>query len=395
MEKLLEKSIIKISRVKINFLRYLHDEIDLDQRFIAIKGARGSGKTTFLLQIAKKYGAKNVLYVALDDLYFTNHTIYDLAETFYRKGGKLLLLDEVHKYSNWSRELKLIYDDFDDLKVFFTSSSLLDIYKGESDLSRRVTSYFLKELSFREFLSFKKNIQLPSHSLEALLQNHQSIALTLLQDFKPFVHFEEYLKYGAFPYYDNDPFSYYQKLLQTIQLILEIDLPGIEHIEYHNIAKIKRLLYVLSSNVPYTPNIQKLSTQVDLNRNLLVRVLQLLDKSSLIHTLYQQSKSISTMNKPDKIWLRNTNMMYAIAQNEIDKGTLRETFMLQNLVLTHELALPAKGDILVDQKYTLEIGGKTKSKKQIDAIENAYIVKDDIEIGVSNTIPIWLFGFLY
>jgi len=147
--------------------------------------------------------------------------------------------------------------------------------------------------------------------------------------------------------------------------------------------------------VPYTPNIQKLSTQVDLNRNLLVRVLQLLDKSSLIHTLYQQSKSISTMNKPDKIWLRNTNMMYAIAQNEIDKGTLRETFMLQNLVLTHELALPAKGDILVDQKYTLEIGGKTKSKKQIDAIENAYIVKDDIEIGVSNTIPIWLFGFLY
>lgn len=323
MEKLLLKSRQKINQNTIEQKRYLYAKINRNARMIAIKGARGVGKTTLLLQLGKEKKGNEVVYIALDDLFFTNNTLHGFADEFNKIGGKLLLIDEVHKYPNWSRELKLIYDDFPKLQVVFTSSSLLELYKGESDLSRRVVSYKLSELSFREYMVFSENINLPHYSLAEIIENHQEISTELIQQFTPYKYFSDYLKFGAFPYFEGDENAYYQQLMNTVNLILEVDIQIAENIDFNNIAKFKRLLYVISSNVPYTPNINKLSEQINMNRNALVRALQLLSKASLIHTLYKQTKSISSLNKPDKIWMRNTNYMYAISGKQVDKGNLR------------------------------------------------------------------------
>lgn len=395
MEKLLLKSRQKINQNAIEQKRYLYAKINRNARMIAIKGARGVGKTTLLLQLGKEKKANEVVYIALDDLFFTNNTLHGFADEFNKIGGTLLLIDEVHKYPNWSRELKLIYDDFPKLQVVFTSSSLLELYKGESDLSRRVVSYKLSELSFREYLVFSENIKLPHYSLAEIIENHQEISTELIQQFTPYKYFSDYLKFGAFPYFEGDENAYYQQLMNTVNLILEVDIQIAENIDFNNVAKFKRLLYVISSNVPYTPNINKLSEQINMNRNALVRALQLLSKASLIHTLYKQTKSISSLNKPDKIWMRNTNYMYAISGKQVDKGNLRETFFIQNMPDEHQLSLPQKGDILVDNQYLFEIGGKHKTTKQIQGEKNAFVVRDDIETGIFNIIPLWLFGFQY
>jgi predicted AAA+ superfamily ATPase len=395
MEDLLLKSQLKISQISLEHKRYLHAKINRNTRMIAIKGARGTGKTTLLLQLGKEKKADEVLYVALDDLLFTSNTLYGLAEQFSKIGGSLLLIDEVHKYPNWSRELKLIYDDFPTLQVVFTSSSILEIYKGESDLSRRAYTYTLSELSYREYLEFHENISLPAFSLEEISEKHGEIAIELVRQFSPLKYFSNYLKYGAYPYFEGNEDEYYQKLINTVHLILEVDLQTVENLDYNTIAKLKRLLYVISTNVPYTPNINKLSEQLQLNRNALVRALQLLNRASLLHTLYKQTKSISSLNKPDKIWMHNTNFMYAISGKNVDKGTLRETFFIQNMPSEYQLSIPNQGDILVNNKFLFEIGGKNKSTAQIQGINNAYVVRDDIELGAFNTIPLWLFGFQY
>ena len=395
MEILLEKSARKINNVSIAFKRYLYNEINKSNRLIAIKGARGTGKTTLLLQLAKVYKSDEVLYVALDDLFFSENTIYGLAKKFTKIGGKIILIDEVHKYPNWSRELKLVYDDFLDLKVIFTSSSILDIYKGESDLSRRAVTYNLAELSFREYLFLYEKIELPVLTLQEILNNHKSISLEFLEKLTPLKYFPKYLKIGNYPYFENNEEEYYQKLRNTVNLILEVDLQTAENLDFHTLAKLKRLLFVISSNVPFTPNIQKISNTIQLNRNALVRALQLLNRAALIRMIYKQTRSISLLNKPDKIWMHNTNLMYAISGDQVEIGTIRETFFMQNLAHNHVLSLPEKGDVLVDNKYLFEIGGRNKTKKQIADTENAFVVNDAIEIGFQNSIPLWLFGFLY
>ena len=395
MNQLFEKSTRKIKNVPLEFKRYLFDRINKSNRLIAVKGARGTGKTTLLLQLAYEHKADEVLYIALDDLFFSENTLYGLAENFVKMGGKLLLLDEVHKYPNWSRELKLIYDDFSNLQVIFTSSSILDIYKGESDLSRRAVTYSLSEMSFREYLLFKEKIDLPVFSLEEILENHMEMCVNLTQQFTPFKYFSEYLRIGNYPYYENNVEEYYQKIRNTVNLILEVDMQATENLDYQTITKLKRLLFVISSNVPFTPNIFKISESIQLNRNALVRALQLLDRAELIRSTYKQTKSISILNKPDKIWMHNTNLMYAISGNQIDIGTVRETFFMQNFSDNHTISLPNKGDILVDNTFLFEIGGKNKTRKQILDFDKAFLVKDDIEIGFQNSIPLWLFGFLY
>ena len=395
MNLLFEKSTRKIKNVPHEFKRYLFDRINKSNRLIAVKGARGTGKTTLLLQLAYEHKADEVLYIALDDLFFSENTLYGLAESFVKMGGKLLLLDEVHKYPNWSRELKLIYDDFSNLQVIFTSSSILDIYKGESDLSRRAVTYSLTEMSFREYLLFKEKIDLPVISLEEILENHMEMCVNLTQQFTPFKYFSEYLRIGNYPYYENNVEEYYQKIRNTVNLILEVDMQATENLDYQTITKLKRLLFVISSNVPFTPNIFKISESIQLNRNALVRALQLLDRAELIRSTYKQTKSISILNKPDKIWMHNTNLMYAISSDQIDIGTVRETFFLQNFSDNHTISLPNKGDILVDNTFLFEIGGKNKTRKQILDFDKAFLVKDDIEIGFQNSIPLWLFGFMY
>ncbi len=396
MEKLHEKSQKKINSISLEFKRYLHKRINLDQRLISIRGARGTGKTTMLLQIASMHSKKEVLYVALDDLFFTNNSLYSLAEYFYKTGGELLLLDEVHKYPNWSREIKLVYDDFASMQVIFTSSSVLDIYKGESDLSRRASSYILHEMSFREYLEFQHNIIFPIVSLEDIIQLHEEISLEMAQKFKPLKYLQTYLKHGNYPYYSEDEEDYFQKIRNTINLVMDIDLPACQHIDYTNIAKFKRLLFVLASNVPFTPNISKLSKQIGMDRNALVHAIQLMNKAELIHTLYKKTRSIRVLNKPDKIWLHNSNLSFALSNKQPETGSVRETFFISHIIPDHQVSLPlSEGDFWVDEKYLFEIGGKNKTRKQIQECPNAYLVKDFIETGYLINIPLWLFGFLY
>ncbi|GGE35236.1 ATP-binding protein [Psychroflexus planctonicus] len=386
----------KLLGVSKDFERYLLQNLDLNNRLIAIKGARGAGKTTLLLQLAKFHLPTNSsLYVSLDHIYFYDKTLFELAKTFELFGGKFLLLDEVHKYPNWSREIKLIYDTFPNLKVIFTSSSLLQIYKSESDLSRRAVSYHLKELSFREFIELETKQKLPFYSFEDILNNHQSISNELLQSIKPLALFDKYLKIGAYPYFIENEDAYSQKLLNTINLVIETDINAIEDMSFDTLVRLKKLLIAVASSAPFTPNISKLSEKIGLTRNSLVHAIKVLCRANLMIELYKNTKGIGVLTKPEKLYLHNTNLMYTLAKVNTNVGNIRETFFLNQFTDVHQVHLSQQADFLINQKYTFEIGGKSKTRKQISGVSDAYIAKDGIEIGFGNVIPIWLFGFMY
>jgi predicted AAA+ superfamily ATPase len=396
LEALFLKSTRKIEQTNLEFSRYLLHKIDWKSKLIAIKGARGSGKTTLLLQHAKKINKNNeVLYVSMDDLYFMSNSLYDLAYNFSNYGGKHLLLDELHKYPNWSREIKLIYDDFPKMNVVFTSSSILEIYKGESDLSRRAINYNLKELSFREFIELKTGIKLSVLKFKEILVKHHQIASEITDKIKPIPLFIEYLKFGAFPYFKENEENYHEKLKQTIDLILDVDLNTIENLDYQLIYKFKKLLFLISRSVPFTPNVTKLSEQIGVSRPTLILGLNLLEKAGLILQLSKVDKGIGILTKPDKIYLHNSNISYALAYENSNIGNARETFFANQLLGIIEFKLSEKTDFIVKKKYSFEIGFKSKGMKQVLGMENSFLVKDDIEFGVGNIIPLWLFGFLY
>lgn len=396
METLLLEFQAKIRRISLDIQRYLVRQMDLNNRLIAVKGARGVGKTTLLLQLAKLHlPLQSTLYVSLDHVYFFGNQLYDLAKQFVQFGGTHLLLDEVHKYPNWSREIKLIYDNFPELTVIFTSSSMLEIYKSESDLSRRAITYYLKELSFREFIMFETKKVLPAHSFTEILNNHNSIATVLLDEIKPMPLFEKYLKIGAYPYYKENEAVYFQKLQNTINLIIEIDINAVEDLQYDTLMKLKKLLVTVASSVPFTPNITKLSEKVGLSRNRLVQGLKMLERAGLINELYKDTSGIGVLTKPEKLYLNNSNLMYVLAKERANIGHVRETFFLNQFKGLHEINLSGKADFMIDKTYTFEVGGKNKTQKQIADVENAYVAKDGIEIGFSNIIPVWLFGFMY
>lgn len=364
---------------------------------IGISGARGSGKTTLLLQYLAKNLPKDgsALYVAMDDLLFQDTGMLELAERFSREGGKHLLLDEVHKYPRWSRELKLIYDNVPNLQVIFTSSSILEVYSGESDLSRRAISYSLKELSLREYIELKKDIAFPIWTLTQILENHVEIARTINDKIKPIAEFQQYLRYGAYPYFIEGENEYLQRLLQTVNLIIDIDLAAVENLNYEMLVKIKKLLYVISTSVPFPPNISKLSRVTNISRPALMRVLNLLEKARLIQQLRKDTHGIAVLRKPEKLYLNNSNLQFALAGDQTDRGTLRETFFMNQIQDVETIQWTGEADFLVDSRYVIEIGGKSKAQGKLNNRQNAYIVKDDIEYGVGGIIPLWLFGFLY
>ena len=396
MEKLLEEFQDKINKTTLDFQRYLIDEIEYENQLIAIKGARGSGKTTLLLQHAKKnLNLKTTLYVSLDHLFFLENTLIALAESFAKFGGTHLLLDEVHKYPNWSREIKLIYDGLPDLNVIFTSSSMLEIYKSESDLSRRAITYDLKELSFREFIQFETKIVFHAHDYKDLIENHNEIALSILEKIKPIPLFTKYLQFGCYPYYKKSPKFYNQKLLNTINLIIEIDINAVDHISYDLILKLKKLLFAIATSAPFTPNITKLSERIGMSRAMLIEAIKQLERAALVNELYKQTKGIGALTKPEKLYLNNTNLMYALAKDSVNIGNLRETFFINQFKHLATIHLAEQADFLIDGKYTFEVGGKNKTQVQIQGINNAFIAKDNIEIGFGNVIPVWLFGFMY
>ncbi len=397
MKNLFNTSRAKIERVSLGFQRFLLAKINWNHQLIAIKGARGAGKTTLILQYIKRYLPKDesVLYVTLEELFFLDNNLIELANDFVQNGGKYLFLDEVHKYPNWSREIKLIYDNHPNLFVVFTSSSILEIYKAEADLSRRAVSYTLPEMSLREFIMLDKGIELPAFSLNDILTNHISISATILDTVKPILALNQYNLYGVYPFFIEDKEDYHQKLFSVINLIIEVDILAVENIDFLQITKIKKLLFAIATSVPFTPNVSKIAEKVQISRQSLIKALYYLEKARLITLLNRPNKGITALSKPDKIYLNNTNISNAIATNNINIGTIRETFFLNQVSVNSKINLSPKSDFLVDDTFTFEIGGKNKTNKQVQGIKNAYIIKDNIEYGHKNNIPLWLFGFLY
>ena len=398
MEKLIQIFRALLEPVDMKFKRYLWNEIDWNNRLIAITGARGVGKTTLILQCIKERFGNNlnsVLYVSLDDLYFTKTSLADFAWEFVKRDGKFLFLDEVHKYPEWSVEIKNIYDRHPGLSVVLTGSSALNIFKGKTDLSRRLIHYSLNGLSFREFLELKHQQVFPAWPLNEMIQQSGKICPLINSRIKPVGLFEDYLKSGYYPFFKEAEKSYYQRIIQVVNQILENDLPAVERIEYQAVYKLRTLLSVISESVPFKPNMVKLSQQIGIDRDTLLRYLLLLSRADLLLLLRSDTSGISQLNKPEKIYLNNPNLMYAITDRMANIGTIRETFFFNQLMVKHVVNYSSRGDFLIDNSLTFEVGGKNKNQKQIAGLENAYIAADNIEYAYKNVIPVWLFGFLY
>lgn len=376
--------------------RYLFEKINWRQRMLGIRGLRGTGKTTMLLQYLKFHLKGKGLYVTADHPYFYDNSLFDLADQYEKSGGSVLLIDEIHKYPRWSAELKNIYDGYPNLQIIFTASSALEIQKGEADLSRRVVSYELPGLSFREYLQFFHQLTFDSISLEALLKQDKAATYPSTINWKPIFHFKNYLHNGYFPFgKDEGEAEFSIKLNQVINTVLESDLAIIQNYSAGNVISIKKLLGIVSESVPFTPNISALASKMNLGRDTINHFLLHLDRARLLNLLHQQRKGIAALQKPDKIYLENTNISYAL-KSVPNVGSLRETFFLNQLKNAgHSVNLPTKGDFIIDDKWVFEIGGKGKEEAQIKNIKNAFLALDDIEVSYLNRIPLWLFGFLY
>jgi len=398
MEQLIEKFRKRIALTQTNFVRSIISQINWEARLIALKGARGVGKTTLLLQYIKLRlltELDTTLYVSLDNIWFTEHKLVDLVDQFVKKGGKYLFLDEVHKYPNWSIEIKNIYDDFPELKVVFTGSSLLEILNARADLSRRAVIYNMQGLSFREFLNIELRINLKSYSLEEIITSHGEISRDIISKLKPLQFFSSYLQNGYYPFYKEVPDLYHSRLEEVINMVLEIELPQLRSVNMGYIPKLKQLLYIVSESAPFTPNISKISERIGVNRETLLAYIFYMNEAHLLFSTYKDAKGITLLQKPDKIYLENTNLMYALKGLSVSVGNVRETFFANQLRYNHSIELAKKSDFFVDNKYTFEIGGKNKGKSQIEGLTDAYIALDDIEYGFENKIPLWIFGFLY
>ena len=397
MNTLLEQSERLIASTNLDFKRYLFDVIRWDSRLIGIKGARGTGKTTLLLQWIKEQNlaTEKAAYFSLDDLYFTEHSLKDTVDQFYKNGGSILALDEVHKYKNWSLEIKNVYDFFPDLKIIFTGSSIIDISKQEGDLSRRALMYELPGLSYREYLLMLGIINLPVIDLDELLFDPAAIKKKIPQSFRPLEHFRNYLNYGYYPFGLEDSSSVHQRINQLIRTIVEVDMAELKDFDIRNAKKLLQLVYVIAQQVPFKPNISSLSAKIGIHRNSLNNYLHYLEQAKIISLLFPDGNSTAVLQKPEKIFLNNTTLLAALAEQQFNIGTVRETFFLSQLQPLHKVQLPKQGDFFVNDKYTFEVGGKGKGQKQLSGIENAWVVKDDIEFPMMKTIPLWMFGLLY
>ena len=384
-----------ISNTTTSFKRYMHDSFDMNDKLIGILGARGVGKTTFLLQYLKTLNlpSDKKLYISADHFEVIKYSLYDIASAFEMRGGEVLVIDEIHKYPDFEIELKSIYDTFD-LKVIFSGSSALRLENAKVDLSRRAYLYRVNGMSFREFIAYESGITLPVYTLQDILQNHTEIANELLQKIKPFEYFHKYLEYGYYPFYKQNLNHYPQKLLETVNIVLESDLPFVFNIESKNIFKLKKLLALLCESKPYELNISKLAQKIEINRNTLYNYLSFLEAGSVIRMIRAKGKGDAILTKPEKLYLNNTNINHSYCHNS-EIGTLREIFFTNQLSLKHTLSYAKEGDFLVDDKYVFEVGGKNKDFKQIKDLPESFVVADDIEIGFGAKIPLYLFGFIY
>lgn len=398
MDKLYEYQEELLSQVNDRFYRSLFPSLNWEERFLGITGLRGTGKTTMLLQYLK-YKVQHqdeALYVTADHTWFYDHSLADLARQFVKYGGKQLLIDEVHRYPGWSRELKNIYDGLPELQLIFTASSVLDILKGEADLSRRAITRELPGLSFREYLEFQHAQSFPALSLDQLLDSPKTASAPVLEAIKPMPAFRKYLKRGYFPFSSADhPDSFHQKLNQVINTVMEVDLQITEDYSAANTIKMKKLLGVIAESAPFEPNISKIASRLGMGRDTVKTYLNNLDEARLLNLLTRSTKGVAALQKPDKIYLENTNFSHAL-KSDPDPGTLRETFFINQLRNAgHNVELAKKGDFLIDNRLIFEIGGPSKDNSQIQNEKKAWLAIDELEHPYLNRIPLWLFGFLY
>lgn len=379
------------------FKRYLIDKIDWRDNLIAIKGAKGTGKTTMLLQhIKESFTDKDkALYLSLDNLWFETHSINDLIEYHYTHGGTHLFLDEVHYYPKWKTLIKNINDDYPGLHVVYTGSSMLKIDSGVADLSRRQLPYTLHGMSFREYLLYEGLAEIEPIPFDFLLNNHRQIAEDILSNgMKILPLFADYLRHGYYPFYKSVYSGFEIRLQQVVNHVLENDYPIIEGVEQSTIRKTKKMFMILAEQVPQPPNMSNLYNELETDRNQGLKMLYALEKAGLLALLSDKPKHIDKLSRPEKIFMDNSNLMYAYAMAP-NIGTVRETFFLSQLAVDHSVTYPAKGDFLVDGKYLFEVGGRKKSFEQIKDVADSYLAVDDTEIGHHNRIPLWMFGLLY
>jgi hypothetical protein len=379
------------------FRRDFLDEIEWNERLIGLIGARGVGKTTLMLQhlTENTTSREETLYITIDNLAMSLDSLFSLAETFYKSGGKRLYIDEIHKFPNWALEIKNIYDLLPGLKVVFSGSSILKIMNNEVDLSRRAVIYPVSGLSFREFLQIKLSTNFPAYKLEEILKSHESITSTLTRSFQPLAWLNQYMKFGHYPYFLQSENTYGIKLNSTINYILENEISPVLKADLKTTQKLKRLLNIISASVPFQPNIVKLAEALELNRATLLTYLSLLDTADITKSLYNTGSFYGKLSKPGKILLLHPNLAFCLNPENINPGSLRESFVVNQLKNKHKVELSNSADFLIDEKFTFEIGGKGKTKRQIKNITESYIIADDIEVGYQNKIPMWLLGFLY
>jgi len=389
---------------KEEYKRYFYYDYQLNNRFSIIIGSRGVGKTVFILQyVRNRYGetfTDRALYVPADHFLVGGRSIYEIAEEFYKLGGELICFDEIHKYSDWSKELKSIYDTFPDLKIIASGSSSLEISKGTNDLSRRAVVYTMNGMSFREFIELFTGAALEKYSLQDIIGNHQNIAELVISKIegKILKLFKMYLEYGYYPYFKelNNIDLYYLTLEQNVRTTLENDLISIyPNITGITLKKIKKLLTVISQSVPFTPDLKNLKTLTDVgDERTLKTYLKYLDDAGIISSFSKTGRGLKELEKPEKIYMNNTNLIYALSSSS-ESGNIRETFFSNQVSAKYDLRFYDKADFLVDSKYIFEVGGKNKDFNQIKDLPDSFIALDEIEIGFKNRIPLWLFGFLY
>lgn len=379
-----------LKQTRTDFVRYKYDEIKWTNRMLGLVGPRGVGKTTLFLQYIKQnLSPRDTLYVSADNLYFADHTLIDLADDFSKQAGKHLFIDEIHKYPNWSVELKQMYDSYPDLQVAFTGSSVLDIYKGLADLSRRAPVYEMQGLSFREYLRLFHGVDAPAFTLEEILNQRAELP----EVDHPLPLFADYLRRGYYPFSQPDA-DFYTELQQVVNQTMEVDIPQYAGMNVSTGRKLKQLLAVVSRSVPFKPVLQKLADLTGVSRNYLTDYLFYMERAGMISQLRDDTGGVRSLGKVEKIYLDNTNLIYVLGQENTNVGNVRETFFMNQMRVKHDVVSSRQADFRIGD-YTFEIGGRGKGQQQIRNVEQSFVVKDDIESGYGNVIPLWAFGLNY
>ena len=387
----------RIAGAETGYHRPLYGQIDWDDRLVCIMGAKGTGKTTLMLQYLKEHPSEidQSLYISLDSLWFANHSPLEAVEWHYDHGGKRLFLDEVHHFRPWQTLVKNLYDDFPKMKIVYSGSSMMRLAAGSGDLSRRQRVHVLNGLSFREYLSFEGAGDFGTVALEDVLSSHRAIAREIAAKVPVLRHFADYLEYGYYPFYKAARGGYLERLHAIVEQTLERDWQEVDDISLATVKKAEKMLMILAQSSPQVPNMSRLYAELETDRNQGLKILYALQRAGLLSLVSSKSADLGNLSRPDKIYCDNPNLMHALA-TEVDVGTLRETFFVNQLrAAGHDVKYPPSGDFRIDGRWLFEIGGRGKTFKQIADIQDSFVASDGIETGIGNKIPLWLIGFLY